>query len=231
MKILKQFFFRQAERRLKKIPALYRGQARFKLHYPGHYSFGVGSYGLPKVHDWDEGSTLSIGAYCSIALNVQILLGGHHHSEWLSTYPFSAMLPGDIPPCSFSRGDVVIGNDVWLCSNSIVLSGVTIGDGAIVSAGAVVTKDVEPYAIVAGNPARHVRWRFDESTRVALRGIEWWTWPVDEVSQVAPLLCSGDIDSLLAYAEQRQGRAEQFGELSRVLITEADVSKVRPKKL
>lgn len=203
MKLFKKFLFRQAERRLKKIPALLRGQARFALHYPGRYSFGVGSYGLPKVHDWDEGTTLSIGAYCSIAMNVQIFLGGHHHGEWVTTYPFSAMLPGNLPPSSFSRGDVRIGNDVWLCSNAIVLSGVTIGDGAIVSAGAIVTRDVEPYAIVAGNPARHVRWRFDESTRTALREIAWWNWPVDEVSQIAPLLCSGDVESLLAYARQR----------------------------
>lgn len=202
MKILKQFLFRQAERRLKKIPALYRGQARFNLHYP-EYSFGVGSYGLPKVHDWDEGATLHIGAYCSIALNVQILLGGHHHSDWLTTYPFSTMVAGDIPSCSFSRGDVVIGNDVWLCSNSIVLSGVTIGDGAIVSAGAVVTRDVEPYAIVAGNPAQRVRWRFDDSTRAALSRIAWWTWPADEIAQIAPLLCSADIAPLLDYASRR----------------------------
>lgn len=203
MKILKSFIFRQAERRLKKIPPLFRGQARFELYYPGKYSFGVGSYGLPKVHDWDEGANLHIGAYCSIALNVQILLGGHHHSEWLTTYPFSTMVPGDIPPCSFSRGDVLIGNDVWLCSNTIVLSGVTIGDGAIVSAGSVVTKDVAPYSIVAGNPAQHVRWRFDESTRAALVEIAWWAWPVEEVSRIAQILCPGDIDSLLKYAEKR----------------------------
>lgn len=204
MKALKQFLFRQAERRLKKIPALLRGQARFELHYPGKYTFGVGSYGLPKVHDWDEGATLSIGAYCSIALNVQILLGGHHHAEWLTTYPFSSMLPGDIPATSFSRGDVLIGNDVWLCSNTIVLSGVSIGDGAIVSAGAVVTRNVEPYSVVAGNPARHVRWRFDEPTRVALQRIAWWAWPVEEVSKIAPMLCSDSIQSLIDYAGQRQ---------------------------
>lgn len=205
MKILKKFLFRQAERRLKKIPALFRGQARFELHYPGKYSFGVGSYGLPKVHDWNDGASLSIGSYCSIAMNVQIFLGGQHHSEWASTYPFSAMLPDvkDIPQASFSRGDVVIGNDVWLCSGCMVLSGVTIGDGAIVGAGAVVTRDVEPYSIVAGNPAQHVRWRFDESTRAALHDMAWWSWPPDEIARVAPVLCSTNIDALLEYSKQR----------------------------
>lgn len=205
MKILKKFLFRQAERRLKKIPPLLRGQARFELYYPGQYLFGVGSYGLPKVHDWHDGATLRIGAYCSIAMNVQIFLGGQHHSEWASTYPFSTMLPDveGIPQGSFSRGDVVIGNDVWLCSGCMVLSGVTIGDGAIVSAGAIVTRDVEPYSIVAGNPAKHVRWRFDEAKRAALHDMAWWSWPTEEISKIAPLLCSDDIDALVAYSLQR----------------------------
>lgn len=205
MKILKKFFFRQAERRLKKVPALYRGQARFKLHYPGKYSFGVGSYGLPKVHDWDEGATLRIGAYCSIAMNVQIFLGGHHHSEWVSTYPFSEMLMNvdGIPRASFSRGDVVIGNDVWLCSGCMVLSGVTIGDGAIISAGAIVNRNVEPYSIVAGNPARHVRWRFDESIRAALLDMAWWSWEPEEVARIAHILCGNDINALMDYSNRR----------------------------
>lgn len=205
MKILKNFIFRQAERRLKKIPPLFRGKARFQLYYPGKYSFGVGSYGLPKVHDWDDGATLSIGAYCSIAMNVQIFLGGHHHSEWVTTYPFSAMLPNieGIPPASFSRGDVVVGNDVWLCSGCVVLSGVTIGDGAIVSAGAIVTRNVEPYSIVAGNPARHLRWRFDEPVRTALLDMAWWEWPSDEIASIAPLLCSSNIDALVDYSRRR----------------------------
>lgn len=205
MKILKKFFFRQAERRLKKIPALYRGQARFALHYPGKYSFGVGSYGLPKIHDWDEGAGLSIGAYCSIAMGVQIFLGGHHHSEWITTYPFSAMLPDvkAIPSASFSRGDILIGNDVWLCSGCTLLSGVTIGDGAIVSAGAIVTRDVQPYSIVAGNPARHVRWRFDEPTRLALLDIAWWSWQPEEIARLAHVLCSNNIAALIDYSNRR----------------------------
>ena len=204
MKAIKKFLFRQAERRLKKLPALYRGQAKFNLHYPDQYEFGVGSYGLPQVRDWNEGGVLKIGAFCSIATNVQILLGGHHHAGWLSTYPFSSMLENIVlPECSFSRGDVVIGSDVWLCSDAIILSGVSIGHGAIVSAGSVVTKDVEPYSIVAGNPASHVCWRFNKAIRAALLEIAWWKWPVEEIVRIAPLLCSSDIESLLAYAQKR----------------------------
>lgn len=209
MKLFKKFLLRQAERRLRKIPALERGRARFELHYPGMYSWGIGSYGLPRIHDWNEGSTLKIGAFCSIATNVQIFLGGHHHTEWVTTYPFPTMLATTepAPPSGFSRGDVVIGNDVWLCTDSIVLSGVRIGDGAVVSAGAVVTRDVEPYSIVAGNPARHVRWRFDEATRAALLEVAWWDWPVEEIAGIASMLCSSDVDALLAYARQRQAPA------------------------
>lgn len=205
MKLIKKFLFRQAERRLKKIPALYRGQARFKLHYPGKYAIGIGSYGLPQVHDWNEGSTLIIGAFCSIAAKVQIFLGGHHHSEWLSTYPFPTMLAQTepVPHYGFSRGDVVIGNDVWLCTNCMLLSGVRVGDGAVVSAGAVVSKDVAPYSIVAGNPARHIRWRFDAVTRTALLAIAWWDWPPEEIARISPMLCSADVDALLEYARQR----------------------------
>lgn len=204
MKVIKKFLLRQAERRLKKLPALYRGQARFDLHYPGRYEYGIGSYGLPLVLDWNEGATLKIGAFCSIATHVQILLGGHHHPEWLSTYPFSSMLENaDLPECSFSRGDVSIGSDVWLCSDVIILSGVSIGHGAVVSAGSVVTRDVAPYSIVAGNPASHVRWRFDEPNREALLDMAWWTWSVEEIARIAPLLCSSNIAALLAYAGKR----------------------------
>ena len=109
----------------------------------------------------------------------------------------------DVPVSGFSRGDVIVGNDVWLCSDAMVLSGVTIGSGAVVAAGAVVTRDVEPYSIVAGNPARHVRWRFEESTRKALLEIEWWSWPLEEVAGIANLLCSSDMAALVDYAKRR----------------------------
>lgn len=120
---------------------------------------GYGSYGMPLVHDWQEGSTLTIGAFCSIAKDVNIFLGGHHRSDWVTTFPFPAFVKSesDIKGYAFSRGDITIGNDVWLCTGSIILSGVNIGHGSVVAAGAVVTKDVEPYSIVAGNPARWVR--------------------------------------------------------------------------
>lgn len=96
-----------------------------------------------------------------------------------------------------------IGSDVWLCANCIILSGVRIGHGAVVANGAVVSRDVEPYAIVAGNPADIVRWRFDESTRDALLETAWWTWPIEEIRAAVSLLCSEDVTTFLAYALSR----------------------------
>ncbi|MFI8579143.1 CatB-related O-acetyltransferase [Ectopseudomonas khazarica] len=204
MGIWERFRERRVKRAIRKLPKLYRGQARFLHRYPD-YSIGVGSYGLPIVHDWQEGATLRIGAYTSIAEQVEIFLGGHHRSDWVTTYPFPAMIDeaADVSGYAFSRGDVVIGSDVWLCTGAMILSGVSIGDGAVVAAGAVVSRDVEPYSIVAGNPARHVRWRFSEDERQALLAARWWEWPEDEVRQVSRLLCSERLETFLAYARDR----------------------------
>lgn len=168
------------------------------------YQMGVGTYGTPIVHDWKEGTTLKIGAYCSIADNVQIMLGGNHRTDWLTTYPFYSFIK-ELPTPELKKGDVVIGNDVWLGSGCRILTGVTIGDGAIVAAGSVETKPVQPYEIVGGNPARHIRYRFDEAEREALQRLQWWNWPQALVEQAAPLLCSGDIAGLTAFAVLHKG--------------------------
>ncbi len=195
---------RLARRAIKRLPRFLRGQAKFRARYP-EYEIGVGTYGLPTVHDWKEGSTLRIGAYTSIAADVHIFLGGHHRTDWVSSYPFPEFVDEarDIPDYGVTRGDVTIGNDVWLGSGCTILSGVTVGDGAVVAARAVVARDVEPYAIVAGNPARVVRWRFDPPTRAALLASAWWNWPETEVRGVVKLLCAGDTAAFLAYAEGR----------------------------
>lgn len=202
-----RFLEKRAKRAIRKLPRLYRGQARFLRRYP-RYSIGIGSYGLPIVHDWQEGAMLRIGSYTSIAEQVQIFLGGHHRTDWITTYPFPAMVSeaADIDGYAFSRGDVVIGSDVWICTSVIILSGVNIGHGAVLAAGSVVSRDVEPYSVVAGNPACHVRWRFPEIVREALLASEWWRWPEDELRQISSLLCSDRLDEFLQYAHERQLR-------------------------
>jgi acetyltransferase-like isoleucine patch superfamily enzyme len=104
---------------------------------------------------------------------------------------------------AITRGDVIIGSDVWLCSKAVILSGVTIGHGAVIAAGAVVSRDVAPYSVVAGNPARHVRWRFPEDIRNALLEAAWWEWSEQEVRGVSHLLCSNKVDDFLSYSVRR----------------------------
>lgn len=189
-----------------KTPRLYRGQERFRKRYP-HYEVGLGTYGIPSVHDWDEGTTLSIGKFCSIASNVKIFLGGQHRTDWVSSFPFPAFMPEAAQIADFggSRGNVIIGSDVWLCSDCTILSGVTIGHGAVIACGAVVARDVEPYAVMAGNPATLVRWRFNEEIRAQLLESAWWDWPESEIRQIVQKLCSDDLADFLAYARSREG--------------------------
>ncbi len=181
-----------------------RSQQRFSKQYP-QYKMGANCYGVPNVKHAHPDAVLSIGNYCSIAKNVEIFLGGHHRVDWVSSYPFPAFFQqaSHIKDYVTTRGDVTIGSDVWLCQNATILSGVTIGHGAVVANGALVNKDVAPYEIVGGNPAKHIRWRFDEPTREALLASAWWDWPDDEVLSVVELLCSDNITQFLEYAKTR----------------------------
>lgn len=175
--------------------------ARLRERYG--YEIGEFSYGRPKVRFPEAGTKLTIGRYCSIADKVEILLGGNHRTDWGTTYPFSA-LP-DLWPSApttedyhTSRGDVTIGHDVWLGSGAIILSGITIGHGAVVAAHAVVTKDVPPYAIVGGNPAKVIRKRFDDATIEALLEAQWWDLPHEKIATLIPLLQSDRLRELIA---------------------------------
>jgi acetyltransferase-like isoleucine patch superfamily enzyme len=174
------------------------------------YGFTVGdfTYGRPKVRFPESGAKLTIGKYGSIADDVQILLGGNHRLDFVTTYPFGAMT-GIWPEAagntdfSVSKGDVTIGHDVWLGSGCFILSGVTIGHGAVVAARAVVTKDVPAYAVVGGNPARVMRYRFDETTIARLLASQWWDLPRDQIQNLIPLLQSADIIGFLNTIEKR----------------------------
>lgn len=168
---------------------------------PDQFRIGAYSYGFPKVRFPESGARLTIGRFGSIADGVEILLGGNHRLDWVTTYPFPA-LPrlwpeaAGIPGSDASRGDVSIGHDVWLGSQCMVLSGVTIGHGAVVAARAVVSRDVPPYAIVAGNPARIVRFRHSEPEIARLLASRWWMRPEADIRQILPVLLSSDTASL-----------------------------------
>lgn len=150
------------------------------------------------------GDRLVIGRYCAIARGVRFVMNGANHAMGgVTTYPFGIfgngwerVRPGldDVQ----TRGDTVVGNDVWIGYEALVMPGVTVGDGAIVAARSVVTRDVPPYAIVGGNPARVLRMRFDEATVDALRDIAWWHWPADKVTRNLEALTGLDLDRLRA---------------------------------
>ena len=163
------------------------------------YAIGAHTYGKPSVMSWNEGTSLTIGKYCSISADVTIFLGGEHRIDWVSTYPFSALWEEAklISGHPSAKGDVIIGNDVWIGYGVTLLSGVTIGDGAAIGACSVVTRDVPPYAITAGNPAQVIRYRFDEETVQKLLQIKWWDWPDEKVKQNVRLICSDSIHAFI----------------------------------
>jgi virginiamycin A acetyltransferase len=146
------------------------------------------------------GDRLTIGKFCSIAAETTFIMnGGNHPTTWLTSYPFPIFGEGweaGQPPAWPSRGDTVVGNDVWLGYRATVMPGVTIGDGAIVAAASVVTRDVPPYAIVGGNPAAVIRQRFDDATVARLLALRWWDWDVEKLTRNVAAICASDVGAL-----------------------------------
>jgi virginiamycin A acetyltransferase len=149
------------------------------------------------------GDRLVIGKFTAIAEGARFIMNGANHAmSGFSTYPFNIFGGGweegfDETTCERElRGDTVIGNDVWIGMEAVVMPGVTIGDGAIVAARSVVTHDVPPYAIVAGNAARVVKMRFDKQTVRRLLSVAWWDWPVDKITRNLDAIRGADIDRL-----------------------------------
>lgn len=190
--------------RLRRLFVKRKKKLSLQERYP-QYAIGRHSYGDLKVHHWGEAATLKIGAFCSIAGDVRIFLGGEHRTDWVTTFPFSELWEqqaGASAGHPHTRGDVIIGNDVWIGNQALILSGVRIGDGAVIGARAVVTKDVPPYAIIAGNPARLVRYRFAPDVVERLTRIAWWNWDDERIGALLPLMLSNAVEAFLAAVEQ-----------------------------
>lgn len=169
------------------------------LGYDVPVSIGRGSYGVEGVELWGYGTPASfrVGHFSSLGPKCVVILGGDHRWDWMTTFPFPAFHPkakalvdsGHTDgPHATSKGDVVLGSDVWLGYGVTILSGVRVGHGAVVGARSLVAKDVPPYAVVAGTPARILRFRFDNDTIARMLRLQWWHWPDDVLTDRLPHL-------------------------------------------
>lgn len=165
----------------------YIADSEFESHVTHHY-------------EWN-GDKLIIGKFCQIAAGVEFVMNGaNHQMNAVSTFPFYTLegwtmnppVPDDLP----LKGDTVIGNDVWIGQNAVILPGVHIGDGAIIGANSVVGSDVEPYTIVVGNPARVLRKRFDEELIDLMLRLKWWDKSIEEIDSLIPLLTSSNLEKV-----------------------------------
>lgn len=154
------------------------------------------------------GDKLIIGKFCAIAPRVKFIMNGANHKmKAFTTYPFGMFGNGwevgipEIKDLPF-KGDTVIGNDVWIGMEATIMPGVRIGDGAIIAAKSVVARDVPPYAIVGGNPAKVIRKRFDDEVIELLLKIQWWNWNVEKITENIPILCSDDVRLLKKFVDE-----------------------------
>jgi acetyltransferase-like isoleucine patch superfamily enzyme len=146
----------------------------------GEYTYGLRRECFFAYHPDNH---VRIGKFCSIADGVRFVFG-EHRTDSVSTFPLHAICFDGAPHAdALSKGDIIVGHDVWIGVNALILSGVKIGNGAIVAAGAVVTKDVEPYAVVGGIPAKLIKMRFDSDKIAALEKIQWWNWPIEKIKE------------------------------------------------
>lgn len=171
------------------------GPERFEERVTHHYEF--------------IGDKLIIGKFCAIARGVEFVMNGaNHRMNSVTTYPFNIMGGGwekSTPALSELplKGDTIVGNDVWIGQNVTVMPGVNIGDGAIIAAHSVVTKDIPAYHIAGGNPIRLIRKRFDDDLITHLLELRWWDWPAQKIFENLDALCSADLERVRGYVASR----------------------------
>jgi len=169
----------------------------------GTLRIGAYTYGSPKTLAFRNDDVVIIGKFCSIADDVIIVSGGEHRYDRVSTYPLKSRFLDKREVDSYNKGPVVIGNDVWIGTRAIILSGIKIGSGAVIAASAVVTQKVPPYAIVAGVPARVVGYRFSQDQIEKLLHIAWWNWNIEKIVDSMDFFY-GNVDDFIAEFSEKQ---------------------------
>lgn len=202
------------EHEFKKRPLWYRSNTCFLNNRPEYAKYIIGDYSYcPEmvVDSYHMGCTLRMGKFCSLAGGTRFLLQQEHNIKACSTYAF-----GYIPECNpappLSKGDIVLGNDIWIGAHSRILSGVTIGDGAVIGLGSIVVKNVPPYAIVGGAPARIIRMRYPDAVIERLLDLQWWNMDLETVRRLSPYLCADDVNAFIDRAAELSGAASARAE-------------------
>ena len=190
----------------KSIYFLKRGEPS-KIILKGKYSYGIENI---KIKSWNEGAHLFIGSFCSIAENQIIFLGGNHRSDWSTTFPFGHIFQKEFPAGEINghghpatKGHVIIENDVWIGQDCTIMSGIKIGSGSIIAAKSTVVKDVKPYTIVGGNPAKKIKERFSKNIIEKLQEIKWWDQSDEQINRIIPFLQMPPDDETLNLIKER----------------------------
>ena len=178
----------------------------------GDFTYADSEFESHVTHHYDFlGDKLIIGKFCQIAAGVEFVMNGaNHQMNAVSTFPFSMLEGWNMKPPAKNdlpfKGDTVIGNDVWIGQNATILPGVHIGDGAIIGASSVVGSDVDPYTIVAGNPAQFIRNRFDDELTNLMLEWRWWDKPIEEINSLIPILTSSDLTEVKKNVKEMLGK-------------------------
>ena len=175
-------------------------------------SFTYGEENL-KILFRNSGEKVQIGKFCSIANDVTIILGGGHRHDWVTTYPFGQVFQDDFgteqrEAQTTSKGSVVIGNDVWVGRGTTIMSGVNIGDGAVIAANSHIVNDVPPYGIVGGNPGKLIKFRFDSATVGRLLEIEWWDFPKSDINLIRETISQTPTEEILSELESIKSKLD-----------------------
>lgn len=176
---------------------MYESSVRYGNIGKSPIEVGRFTYGFDRLEilEWGEGAKLKIGSFCSIAGGIKIILGGNHRLDWITTFPFGHIYHEELGCYEnnghpTTNGDIVIGNDVWIGEGATIMSGVSIGDGAVIASNATVVRNINPYEVHGGNPAKFIKKRFADDVIEILLELKWWNLSIEEIKKIIPILCA-----------------------------------------